>query len=169
MRIAVTGHRPHKLGNEYNGIGPFSDHIRKELQFVIETMRPKVIITGMALGVDTIWAQLAITNEIDFVAAIPFKGQELAWPYDSQQRYHKILKHRLCLEHVVSTGGYASYKMQLRNEWMVRNCDLLVAVYDGTEGGTGNCVKYAESISKSILRINPNPNENTTSTNQNRS
>ena len=45
--------------------------------------------------------------------------------------------------------------MQERNEWMVNNCDVLIAVWDGTSGGTANCVKYAESLQLDIRRINP--------------
>ena len=46
-------------------------------------------------------------------------------------------------------------KMQTRNEWMVNHCDKLIAVWNGSDGGTGNCVNYAKSINKEIIYINP--------------
>ena len=46
--------------------------------------------------------------------------------------------------------------MQIRNQWMVDNCELLIAVFDGTSGGTANCVNYAKSIRKNTVVINPN-------------
>ncbi len=46
--------------------------------------------------------------------------------------------------------------MDKRNKWMVDNCDLLIAVWNGTSGGTANCVNYAKSINKQIIIINPN-------------
>lgn len=52
-------------------------------------------------------------------------------------------------------GGYAPAKMQIRNEYMVENCDLLIAVWDKSDGGTANCVKYAKSQRKNIIYINP--------------
>lgn len=53
MRIAVTGHRPDKLGNEYDGKGPISGFIISKLQEVLDTYAGNEIlpITGMALGV----------------------------------------------------------------------------------------------------------------------
>lgn len=33
--------------------------------------------------------------------------------------------------------------------------DKVIAVWDGTKGGTGNCVKYAEKCGKEIIRIEP--------------
>lgn len=45
--------------------------------------------------------------------------------------------------------------MQKRNEWMVDNCDILIAVWDKSPGGTKNCVDYAESKKKQIIYINP--------------
>ncbi|MNP85294.1 hypothetical protein D3C76_1849670 [compost metagenome] len=45
--------------------------------------------------------------------------------------------------------------MQKRNEWMVDNSKFIISVWDGTKGGTGNCVKYAENKNKHISNINP--------------
>jgi len=42
-----------------------------------------------------------------------------------------------------------------RSEWMVQNCDLLVAYWDGSDGGTGNCVKYAKSVGRDVAIVNP--------------
>lgn len=62
---------------------------------------------------------------------------------------------RACEKLIACEGGYASWKMQKRNEWMVDRCDILVSVWDGTEGGTYNCVNYAIGKNKQIIRINP--------------
>jgi uncharacterized phage-like protein YoqJ len=45
--------------------------------------------------------------------------------------------------------------MQKRNEYMVDNSDIVIAVWDGSKGGTYNCVKYAEKLGKKIIVINP--------------
>ena len=108
----------------------------------------------MALGIDQWAANIAIKLNIPFIAAIPFVGQESKWPPSSQKIFSSLLK-KASKQIIVSEGGYASDKMQIRNQWMVDNCDLLIAVWDGTQGGTGNCVKYAEAVNKKILRINP--------------
>lgn len=155
MVIACTGHRPDKLGKEWDMRGPISNWISERMEEVLNDLRPEKCISGMALGVDMIYAITAISLNIPIIAAIPFKGQELAWPEQSQALYNKILPHKLVTKHYVSEPGYSAYKMQVRNQWMTDHCDTLIAVWDGSEGGTANCVKYARKISREIIRINP--------------
>ena len=50
---------------------------------------------------------------------------------------------------------YKPYLMQTRNMHMVDNSEDIIAVWDGTAGGTGNCVKYAEKVGRNIIRIEP--------------
>jgi uncharacterized phage-like protein YoqJ len=110
----------------------------------------------MALGIDQDFARVCIEMRIPFIAAIPFVGQESNWPFESQQRYQEILSYAYCV-YVVSGGGYAAWKMQTRNEWMVDNCDILIAVWDGSSGGTRNCINYANKVCRTIHRIEPYP------------
>lgn len=155
MRIAITGHRPNKLGNDYNLTGPLIRSIRVELQIIIDKYKPTHIISGMALGIDTLWAQMALENNIPLIAAVPCLDQEKQWTPSSQWIYRAIINDPLTSIKWVSKGGYTYDCMHNRNIWMVDNCDLLVAVWDGTTGGTYNCIKYAESIDCEIIRINP--------------
>lgn len=155
MIYAATGHRPHKLGNEYDLKGPYSDYIKEAFQKILKNSQVERVISGMALGVDTLWAFTAMELGIPITAAIPFLGQESRWPPSSRKLHAEILKHKLTTVKIVCEGGYAAWKMQKRNEWMVDNCDILVAVWDGTPGGTGNCVAYAKKVDKRILRIDP--------------
>jgi uncharacterized phage-like protein YoqJ len=55
----------------------------------------------------------------------------------------------------VSPGGFTSYAMQIRNEWMVDHCDLLVALWDGSPGGTGNCIRYAKRAKCATVNLWP--------------
>jgi uncharacterized phage-like protein YoqJ len=154
MRIAVTGHRPNKLGNEYNLNGPITTKIKLDLQRLINHLRPFQMISGMALGVDTIWAILALENNIPLIAAIPCINQESKWPESSQKRYKEILSNPLTIIEQVSNESYSNECMQNRNIWMVNNCDLLIGVWDKTGGGTANCLKYADSIGKKVILVN---------------
>jgi len=74
--------------------------------------------------------------------------------------YNKILNHPLVTRYYVDNDPeYKASKMQKRNIWIVDNSDGLVAVWDGTPGGTANCVEYARNKSretnKKIFYINP--------------
>jgi len=156
MKIAITGHRPSKLGNDYDLISPLIIKIKSQLQDYIDYTNPNALISGMALGIDILWAELAIENKIPLIAAIPCFNQDKMWPEKSKIRYNKILHSEFTDIHYVTQTEYTPFCMQKRNEWMVDNCDLLIAVWDGTSGGTANCVKYAKQKSKSIKRIDIN-------------
>jgi uncharacterized phage-like protein YoqJ len=154
MTIAVIGHRPDKLGKEYDMRGPTSRKIYNSLDLLVTELRPRKMISGMALGVDMIFANLAINKGIDLVCAVPFEGQEMKWNQNSRKVYNAILR-RSKEVRVICGVGYAPWKMQKRNEWMVNNSDMLIAVWDVTEGGTWNCVNYAVDKGREIRRIDP--------------
>ena len=135
---------------------PLIKWIKTEILKTLAKENPTELISGMALGIDTLFALIALEKGIPLVAAIPCDGQERMWPAGSQQQYYMILQNPLVTKVVVSPGPYATWKMQKRNEWLVDNSDKLIAVYDGSGGGTGNCVQYAEKVGREIIRINPN-------------
>lgn len=135
--MAVTGHRPDKLGG-YNNFEKLTWFASCELKMKL----PNLVITGMALGWDQAIAKACILLDIPFIAAVPFKGQEKIWPIASQKLYNELLS-KADEINIICDGGYAPNKMQIRNEWMVDHCSYLEALWNGTSGGTANCVKYA--------------------------
>lgn len=153
MIAAFTGHRPDKLGG-YKLPNPTYVHVCQKIEKALKELKPEKVISGMALGVDQWAANIAHRLSIPFIAAVPFEGQEKAWPIQSQETFHKLIK-LACERVIVSPGGYSAHKMQIRNAWMVDHCDILIAIWDGSQGGTGNCVNYAKSIGKEIYLIDP--------------
>lgn len=158
IKVAITGHRPNKLSNDYDLKSPLIDKIHLSILDTLESIdkEMKIIpITGMALGIDTLYALIAIELDLPFIAAIPCLNQESKWIEKSKKVYREIINNPLCTIHYVTDGEYNHSCMQKRNEWMVDNCDQLIAVWDGTSGGTANCVEYAKTTLKPIHRINP--------------
>lgn len=156
MIIAITGHRPNKLGNDYALKSPLIQRIKEAIIKVIDEEQATQLITGMALGIDTLFAEIAIEKGISFIAALPCLNQDKMWPESSKKLYKEILSNPLCTIHYVSEAEYDSACMQKRNEYMVDTCDVLIAVWDGTSGGTGNCVNYGKFRKKQIKLIHPN-------------
>lgn len=154
MIVSFSGHRPSKIGG-YKIPNPTYNAICSELEKVLNELKPTRAISGMALGVDTWAAQICIDLKIPFVAAVPFINQEYKWPEASQKIYKALLSKADEIV-IVSQGPYAPHKMQIRNQWMVNNCDKLIAVFNGSLGGTYNCVQFAITQNKEIIRINPN-------------
>mgnify|MGYP001569968591 CR=1 FL=1 len=152
MIVAFTGHRPGKLGGY--GPSPTQDHVRSRIREELLRIRPDSAISGMALGVDQWAAEVCYEQKIPYTAAVPFDGQERVWPLEAQVWYRELLA-RAAVVHVVSPGTYAPWKLQRRNEWMVDNCDVLLAVWDGSPSGTANCVEYAREKLREIVRVDP--------------
>lgn len=154
MIIAFTGHRPEKIGG-YKLPNPTYNYVCTQIERKLIELKPEQVISGMALGVDQWAANIAFTLGIPFIAAVPFAGQEGVWPAESK-RIYKILLARAKEVVLVSEGGYSAQKMQIRNEFMINKADKVLAIWDGTTGGTGNAVAYATKMGKEIIRINLN-------------
>jgi uncharacterized phage-like protein YoqJ len=149
MIYAATGHRPDKLDGY--GVMPFL-RLTQLAEASLRTLAPTKIISGMALGWDQAIASASSHLKIEWIAAIPFKGQELAWPEASQRIYATILKHASQVIYVCEPG-YKASKLQKRNEWMVDNADAILALWNGSPGGTANCIQYAQSKGKPITNV----------------
>jgi uncharacterized phage-like protein YoqJ len=142
--IAVTGHRPDKLG------GYAADAQAKVLRFAMHTLKcaaPVRLKTGMALGWDQACAQAAVSLGIPFDAYLPFVGQELVWSAEFQSVYHDLLTLAASVIVVCKERTNASYLR--RNVRMVHDLsedtdDALLALWDGSGGGTAHCWSYAE-------------------------
>lgn len=152
--VAFTGHRPDKLGF-YGRVNPLRDRLKEKLARRLGQLREQYreqhrdlrCISGMALGFDQWAAEVCVLVGVPFTAAIPFAGQESRWPPQSQATYKALLE-RAAEVVIVSPGAYAPLKMQIRNEWMTNRCNLLLGAWDGTAGGTANCVRHAKSIGR---------------------
>lgn len=151
MIAAVTGHRPNKLGG-YRTPNPTFNSVMEGLDRALLELQPERVIVGMAQGVDQWMAELCIYNGIPFVAAIPFPDFDSRWPEHGRVKYRQLLSRAADIV-MVCDGDYEAWKMQRRNEWMVDNCQVLIAVFDGTYGGTANCVRYAEERQCRIHRV----------------
>jgi uncharacterized phage-like protein YoqJ len=141
--IGITGHR--KVNN--------IQKVEEDLTKIFLELKPDKIISGAAIGFDQITMKVAIKLNIPFIAAVPFKGQEVKWPEHIQKEYFELLSKAESVEYVCSSG-FAGWKFQRRNEWIVDHCEKLICYWDGEEkGGTYNCLEYAKSIGKEYINI----------------
>ena len=153
--VVATGHRPDKCGG-------FTTPARLLLKQIaidwLAALNPRGTVSGMALGWDTAIVEASLHLGLPYVACIPFRGQESQWPASSQRTYHEYLR-KAANVIVCSSGPYSSYKMQIRNERMIdmalkygpaSNNSILLAMWNGTSGGTENCLLYARSRMETI-------------------
>ena len=147
--ICGTGHRPQHVSN----FGTAKTDIKK---FISENSVGKVI-TGMALGFDTILAEAVIElkergADIILEAAVPCREQDKLWRKEDKEKYQYILSK--CDIVSLLQQEYTADCLNNRNKYMVDNSNIVLAYWNGKQnGGTYNCVKYAESKHKIIINI----------------
>lgn len=151
MIICGTGHRPNKLGGYDEET---SVHLHNLAFDWLVANEPELVISGGALGWDQALAAAARSAKIPFALALPFPGFEDRWPTKSKEYLYGLMQSVLCQETVfVCPEGYAGWKMQKRNEYMVDRADKVLALWDGSTGGTGNCINYANKVKKPIENL----------------
>jgi uncharacterized phage-like protein YoqJ len=137
--VAGTGHR--EL--------PYDDTFLLDIaQRALIKAKPKLVLSGMAQGWDTILAEAAVSLGIPFNAICPFKGQGSNWPEEAKKRYIELLAK--AKEVIYTSDHYHKHCFFVRDRYLVDNSDILFAMWDGREkGGTFYTVKYSiESLEK---------------------
>jgi uncharacterized phage-like protein YoqJ len=150
-RLCFTGHRPEKLhSNETAVCTVLSNAIDAAISDGYRTF-----ITGMARGVD-IWAaeivlaRKAVNTEIRLICALPHPDFEKRWSAHWQERYNAILQQADLVKTICPEFSMASY--QTRNEWMVDHSARVIAIYNGSSGGTAKTITYAEKHGVEVWR-----------------
>lgn len=149
MIVAGTGHRPDKLGG-YDDATQL--RVLKTAFDWLDKYKPSHVISGGALGWDQQLANAARALEIPYTMALPFKDFDNKWPERSRKTLQNLINSAEQVKYI-SEEGYAPWKMQVRNEWMVDHCHLVLALWDGSSGGTGNCIRYAIKMDRRIENL----------------
>jgi len=158
--VAFTGHRPASLnGYEAKDNKELLWALHERIEKLILENKANVFISGMALGIDT-WAALSVLKlkekypYIKLICAIPCKDHSSKWVASSKKLWKEITSKADKVVYV-SEEPFTKWCMQARNVWMCDNCNMVLSVWDGTEGGTANCVAYATKIGKFTINIDP--------------
>jgi len=145
MIIAVTGHRSEKCEDETT--------VRGKLRAGLERASDepeRILICGMANGVDLWAADEAISLGFEIWAAKPWCGHKPRGA--DSELYTRVLAAASRVVNVIDQDTYPGpWCYQVRNEWMVDNATHVLAYWDGVKkGGTWNCVNYADG--KKLIR-----------------
>ena len=157
----LTGHRPKSLPWGYDETKESCLSFKKDLQTIFTGAYKYGLINylvGMAEGFDMIGAEALIElrkkyKDINIIAAVPCKGQELRWKPEQQKRYHKLLKQ--CDEVIILSDTYTNTCMNDRNKFMVEHSSVVIACCNGKPSGTLNTIRFAKEKGCKIRIINP--------------
>ncbi len=143
--VAFTGHRHWK----HSAVKASLDEI------VVKYGRDAVWICGGAVGLDSHAAQYAMENKIRLWLVLPFSPAVMSKYWNPAQK--KVMEDTIKYAEKVSVlSSIFDVKFyQERNERMVDLSHVLCAFYDGSAGGTANCVRYARYIGHPVEVYNP--------------
>lgn len=186
ITISFSGHRPGKLGGYNWNTPKNQAIMKNLKETIICTLfqewendkstkpyKEVTFIFGGALGIDQMAFEVCedirdtYEGDYNFILAMPFEKQDANWFKQEDKdrlKYQREQADKVVLVDTLNNykikdlieGEYHPAKMQKRNEYMLDNSDLVIAVWDGSNGGTANCVRYAKKLGKKIIQINPN-------------
>lgn len=182
MTLCFTGHRP-KYFRDWDWNNPWTNPAaQRMIQFgtrdltkIMDQYPVRWVWSGGALGWDQIafWIvykmkladpNLRLGNHI----AVPYKEQAKGWRAgELVDRYNQMLKLADKVIYTDYQDGYAdgpvlvhtNKKLDLRNRYMVDKSDIVYAMWNGSNGGTKNCIDYAVRNKKIIYVTNPETGE----------
>ena len=152
-----TGHRPTKLPWGYNENNERCVLLKEKLYDITEAVYLSGVrhfICGMAMGCDLYFCEILTVlrkkyTDIIIEAAIPCETQASGWRKSERERYEKLVAECDVKTMVSRVRTYDC--MMKRNKYMVDNSSVLIAVFDGTMGGTMNTVIYAKQQGLEII------------------
>ena len=157
-----TGLRPQKMPFGFDESNELCKRIKNQLEqeiiHMITEQQVTHFICGMALGVDQ-WAAEAVLllqkqfPQITLECALPCETQAEAWTVEQRERYFSILER--CSKETLLQKHYTSDCVQKRNGYMVNKSRNVIAVWDGSRGGTSNTVRIARRRGKEVQMIDP--------------
>ena len=156
---SFTGHRAAKLPWGFNEEDPRCIQLKQQIYDAIDAIYDSGVrhfICGMANGCDMYFGEAVlllkkVKKDITLEAAIPFSGQADHWREPEKSRWQRIYNGSDYI--TVVSKSYTKDCMNKRNRYMVDNCDVLLAAYNGTKGGTQNTILYAIRSKKEVIQI----------------
>ena len=157
-----TGHRPHKIPWLADPHHPICQILRQVLR---EKILHKIdqgydyFISGMALGCDLLCAEVVLSLRSDFPdikleCALPCPQQTKFWTDEQRNIYQEILSESNYIN--IMSPNYSTACLHIRNNYMVKKSDSLIAIWDGSPGGTKNTITLAQKHHISVDIIDPN-------------
>lgn len=144
-----TGHRPEKLPWGEREDHPNCVALKESMAAQLARMYEKGyrhFLCGMARGADFYFAEgvLALREahpDVTLEAALPCAGQAKKWSLEDRARWTDLV--RRCDSHTLLQEHYDRQCMLRRDRYMVDRSSAILAVFNGTRGGTQYTLNYA--------------------------
>lgn len=161
-RIAVTGHRSHRISAEVSLT--LSELVQSVLlDFKTTAKSPIDVLSALAEGADRIVAEAALKLSIPYSAILPFADQDYEQDFasdESKERFRFLLAHAQQIEsfdfqrNEAASAGYHAVGLSL-----VNSADIMLAIWDGEsargKGGTAEVVAHALDQGVPVIWLRP--------------
>ena len=149
--IGVTGHRdlhPEQVATLEERVARVFAEVRSECRFT-----PLLLLTALAEGADQLAARVAVREKVPLVVVLPMEREEYERDFETPvaldefrllMRQAEVVHYAFGKEDPYGAGAYSN-----AGAYIVANCDLLVALWDGHDdrnkpGGTANVVRWQQ-------------------------
>lgn len=159
MIVALTGHRPQRLGmpddeldNKWKEIG---DWIVKNLiqmrQRAILEYNELHVYCGMVTGSDVLFGMSSVFLKVAGIVPLKLHCVLPCKNYNSSHKYYNNIK-LFADEWVELADEFYKGCDNVRDQYMVDYCDVLLAVWDGIKsGGVWSNIRKAQKAGKTII------------------
>lgn len=154
-----TGHRPEKLPWGTDERDPRCLALKQSISRELERLYLRGwrhFISGMAQGADLYFAEAALAlkekyPDLTVEGAVPCPTQADRWPEAERRRWRRVLD--ACDLETLVQQNYDRFCMHRRDRYMVDRSSAILAVFDGTPGGTMYTLNYAMKEHLDILLL----------------
>lgn len=134
------------------------DLVQKQVLNMIATYRVRHFICGVGRGFDQFVAQtlLALKRDYPFCTlecVIPYETISTWWTESQRDQYFTVVEK--CDQETMIQSHYSSDCYEVSNQYMIRQSDYLLTVWDGRSGRTARTVSMARKRKVRVIQIDP--------------
>ncbi len=158
--LSFSGHRSEKLPKNKSQIDVLKQNLYRQIDIAIYEGYENFLF-GACYGFDLICAEQVLVRKqvikptdpivIKLIAVVPFEEQAAKWNDHDRTIYFDTLSN--CDEVITLNTHFKIGCYYERNRYMIDNSSKLICYYNGSGGGTGYTVEYAENQSKPIINL----------------
>lgn len=162
MRVSFTGHRPDKISEWRKAPERVERTIRENVAAQVVELAgqgAEEFLSGMAPGLD-LWAadevlrlraEGVLGDHTRLTLLVPYPGFEHTFEPADRALFGAIVERADDVVFVCPKYQHGCY--QLRNAALVERCDVVVAYYEGAEGGTRQTIKMALKSGRRVVNL----------------
>lgn len=147
--VAFTGHRNYR--------GEADERLMHTLE-ALYARGYRTFLSGMAVGFDLAAADAVLAlrrrrADVRLIAVVPCRDQDRKFEISRRHHYYRVLESADAS--IILAEAYHPGCFRMRNDWLVDHASLLVAWYDGSDGGTRYTVGRALRQGRSLIHLHP--------------